>query len=130
MHTRCALGTGVQSCDLANGRAEVDRRQAGRRQIRRRMAGRGGTHEALMGALAVMAGDEKPTSVRRQGLSGGFAWQAAFLDRVAGDPASLRRQQQRWLDPAALVGVRAAWIEGAARSEEHTSELQSLMRNS
>src|SRR3546814_3899805 len=67
-----------------------------------------------MGALAVMAGDEKPTSVRRQGLSGGFAWQAAFLDRVAGDPASLRRQQQRWLDPAAPVGVRAAWIEGAA----------------
>src|SRR3546814_20642104 len=67
-------------------------------------------------ALAVMAGDEKPTSVRRQGLSGGFAWQAAFLDRVAGDPASLRRQQQRWLDPAALVGVRAAWIEGDRKS--------------
>src|SRR3546814_5997399 len=42
-------------------RPQVGRRQAGRRQVGRRLAGRGGTHEALMGALAVMAGDRKST---------------------------------------------------------------------
>src|SRR3546814_2878863 len=89
-HTRCALGTGVQTCALPIFR-RVD--------------------QALVGE-AVVDGDIGKTAAA--GCRRYIAVEAVHIER-----ADIQRH---------AAGAREATAVAARRSEEHTSELQSLMR--
>src|SRR3546814_9479286 len=102
-HTRCALVTGVQTCALPISYPRA------RRRCRFQAAG-DGTGAAQPDAGLLRARQSRPFWARARQLR---AFHLA-------DPALCRSRRP----PLAGAGVRA----GAGRSEEHTSELQSLMR--
>src|SRR3546814_10704241 len=101
----CALGTGVQTCALPIYPA----RHAGLACRRARMAAAG----PLLRRAA--ARHRRPRRLAAATAAAGDAT-AGFLRKAVGSTASVRS--------------RAARHCTAARSEEHTSELQSLMRSS
>src|SRR3546814_2170454 len=107
-HTRCALVTGVQTCALpiyfrGDPGAEGAARRFQRR-VRRRPA------VAAGGAAA--------------GPGGGLLSHAGALPRLPRDFCGANRRHTL----GALPGLRRSAHALAPRSEEHTSELQSLMR--
>src|SRR3546814_3176214 len=109
-HTRCALVTGVQTCALPI----VGELIARVRGVLRRAAGRG-SNVVTAGRLRV---DTQRMTVDLNGV-----------------PVRLSPLEFRLLDYLVHQGDRAVpaheiadHLYGAARSEEHTSELQSLMR--
>src|SRR3546814_1934837 len=82
----------------------------------RRCSG-GSRHEAA----AAVCSDRRGGSVRRGGCR--FRCRARWV--FAGDPSGRPAGRAR---DAACAGVQRAGLRAAGRSEEHTSELQSLMR--
>src|SRR3546814_7288646 len=116
-HTRCALVTGVQTCALpiCTG-AEALREQL------RGVFGLVAEH-----VLTAVAGEGEQVQVRFAGDA-----RAEFGQRFAHHPR-LRVEHLLGGRPAAwpavtLVHIDAGVCGGPGRSEEHTSELQSLMR--
>src|SRR3546814_9556322 len=101
-HTRCALVTGVQTCALPI--CEIP----------------GFPYDLLWGERQIMS---VANLTRQDGLD--------FLG-LAPRIGIVTHTNRYRLDQAnqALSDLRAGRFEGAARSEEHTSELQSLMRSS
>src|SRR3546814_8857325 len=108
-HTRCALVTGVQTCALpiSGGGAEFE--DVGERRL--------GIDQRLDLAVAGVA-EFDPRDIR--GAEVGCARLAGLrpLHRVQGAGAKVGR------------GIGGIAVEADVRSEEHTSELQSLMRTS
>src|SRR3546814_9765928 len=119
-HTRCALVTGVQTCPLpiclqAGQRSgERAQRLRGRRQRDPSRI----QHPAVRDERRRQQRDELPSEPRRQ----------ADCDRSAADRRTDSRTQRNG-EVARLSPPKSNTIR-APRSEEHTSELQSLMRNS
>src|SRR3546814_8867096 len=115
-HTRCALVTGVQTCALPISSADC------------------------CGGSAVAVGHAALRRSRKRGALGGVAYPAVLVLACArvlcgdaferpfllGDAAVVARKRGRLLGRAAARVL--AHGDPAARSEEHTSELQSLMR--
>src|SRR3546814_3923735 len=76
---------------------------------------------------------DRSTSVTAQlfGLDGrGTLKAGAFADIVAFDPATFAPRADFTHPTLFSTGMRFVVVNGQLRSEEHTSELQSLMRNS
>src|SRR3546814_1105178 len=123
-HTRCALVTGVQTCALpicedAKGRCQ---RREGEDRDR--------------DSEAETTDNPKPSGSRRRHLEVGIGFQVA--ERLAQLPTDQRRQRRIRPDVPAKPERASKPVErhlrgacrAAPRSEEHTSELQSLMRSS
>src|SRR3546814_5601581 len=104
--TRCALGTGVQTCALPIG--STARWKPGRGSNRLKRAGRR-RRNAKTDREQVM----KITVIGGTGLVG-----RQLVER-------LRKQ-----DHEVIAAARSTGVDIVTRSEEHTSDLQSLMRNS
>src|SRR3546814_9560961 len=106
-HTRCALVTGVQTCALPICVAADD-----------------------AGLVFLAIGE------RHRDRIDGRALRTGCDDVVVGDDIAVGRDQETRAERFALARDRAAataaaeLLEEILRSEEHTSELQSLMRNS
>src|SRR3546814_3130052 len=115
-HTRCALVTGVQTCALPIYRLTTDRARDDRLHI-------GDVKPVPSGSSAVdvdidIAPAGQPLGQRRANTRYGFGHR---LD-IMGDAVELGEIGARDIDPD------RAFDAGRERSEEHTSELQSLMR--
>src|SRR3546814_3832322 len=122
-HTSCALVTGVQTCSLPISLGDP----------RQRRGDAGARHDALRRALRLVPlchrGDAQlagPAAAdgRGAGVPGmtGIADNAGSSLATAGAPVSFGEAFRVWL--------RIGLLSFGGRSEEHTSELQSLMRNS
>src|SRR3546814_9846098 len=116
-HTRCALGTGVQTCALpissiilAITDAEVRSARSARLAEQRQCPGQADFE--LGRGIAARVGDHLQIDVLGDILPGGE--RRAAPDRV------IRPEHAQPVDPRRRL----------ERSEEHTSELQSLMRTS
>src|SRR3546814_9960205 len=109
-HTRCALVTGVQTCALPICRAHVPPRDA-RTGDAQRAAARRHDRELARHLDAWPAVVEGLVDLR------GLGEHLRAVDRGQLDLRELRR--------GGTLGTR---LDGDRRSEEHTSELQSLMR--
>src|SRR3546814_6731077 len=109
-HTRCALVTGVQTCALPIVERLVQHRVVGDVVLER---GEG----LLVGQLAVdqQAGDFEEARLLGQ-----------LFDRVA----TVQQHAGVAVDVGDRRPARSGSGEAGVRSEEHTSELQSLMRSS
>src|SRR3546814_2468671 len=107
-HTRCALVTGVQTCALPICAAELDLAVAAARKAYPSWRA---TPLAERRALLIKAAERIEQNARELG---------ALFTREQGRPSAFAKQE--------IYGA-AYWLRAmAARSEEHTSELQSLMR--
>src|SRR3546814_2418482 len=114
-HTRCALVTGVQTCALpilATGAADGYGRMTGRPACTLLHLGPG----------------------YGNGMANLHNARRAYtpIVNVIGDHATYHRQYDAPLnsDIPALSAPNSVWVKSADRSEEHTSKLQYLMRNS
>src|SRR3546814_7701612 len=124
-HTRCALVTGVQTCALPislhrNGEIaprELDAAAQAVAAIRevQRQAAPNAVREGPAVISRVLDRRKVVGAIRVVGSRDGGAGGVGKLDRRAGIDGGDRRDQRR---------------AARTRSEEHTSELQSLMRNS
>src|SRR3546814_8114972 len=140
-HTRCALVTGVQTCALP---ICVSRRRPSTHHCRR-----GACPCGIHGLLAAIAPAQPSASVVTLGLvprvhsaaapslSGGV--RSLLRAWIAGTSPAMTVQAGGWAAvlPRGERAIRRMLASrhgqpgaGKARSEEHTSELQSLMRNS
>src|SRR3546814_2619423 len=118
-HTRCALVTGVQTCALPICRRLPDRRA---QDPARRPDRTGGGVIPLPLAGGVRGG---PVSSVR------FATAPPPTPPIngrGGDHTAARASRSLIAAPSPSSGIAATALRGFARSEEHTSELQSLMR--
>src|SRR3546814_3021055 len=117
-HTRCALVTGVQTCALPISarierlestprQAQQRQRQGGARDHATRLTSRSGTTITLRGGL--------PSSAR------------AILS-LASAAASISARSVPLGSVSVSRSLPLIWIAIVTRSEEHTSEIQSLMR--
>src|SRR3546814_1816470 len=111
-HTSCALETGVQTCALpicVGDTAFVDQQRA----------------------ILVAAEEDVPESVLAAAALAEIAWRREDARRAAaasGDPHSPWQLTNGWRLNAETHSDLS--FRSSARSEEHTSELQSLMRTS
>src|SRR3546814_4972015 len=125
-HTRCALVTGVQTCALPIceilewlARAADDSRT----QVPIELLAAGAYQ--LGGLPAMAAGLIAQIPAEHEGVALYGAFLRADFDGV------LRRAANYWsANPDLTVPAAGRLLAAAERSEEHTSELQSLMRNS
>src|SRR3546814_8887819 len=106
-HTRCALVTGVQTCALPIYSADVHSRTWSAKMNQTTLSPEPGTSSATPTAADIKLGDGADTSSSKAGTRDKISAEAQKLKGKAGEKAS-----------------------EYARSEEHTSEIQSLMRNS
>src|SRR3546814_2293647 len=114
-HTRCALVAGVQTCARPISRAVLGgqpKRRLGAGEVRLPLLG-----EGARALLRVVAGEDR-------GADASVVGPALVLVPALGVPDGLHDR----LDRERAVG--ADQVGDLVRSEEHTSELQSLMRNS
>src|SRR3546814_1843222 len=115
-HTRCALVTGVQTCALPIS------------MVRRILA----LGNLLPRVRSLYAKDKISSgTVRHLTMASKTqqrAWLALFDDAGAYCPRG--HQLKGWLFGGGAIKAGHALFDVEARSEEHTSELQSLMRNS
>src|SRR3546814_8025622 len=134
-HTGCALVTGVQTCALPIWRRCRD---GGQRWVRHQRIGRSGWRGGLRGAQERLhrAGDEQ----RLDDGDGGMNFAEAWTALTVGDTATVSDGLPEPSKPGGLPwrAWRSHNFNGTLvskdgdhaprRSEEHTSELQSLMR--
>src|SRR3546814_3419855 len=109
-HTRCALVTGVQTCALPISDIIPDVLRRGFQIVEVDLAARDGIHDALRNVITVLG-----------------ALQAHFGCREVGRIAPVVTEAALDAEHAAQR-ARACRDGAGTRSEEHTSELQSLMR--
>src|SRR3546814_9826266 len=122
-HTRCALVTGVQTCALPIWMAARVLRWGGDRELSAQVARIEPGGFTKISALGV---EEQRTRVILQ-LVGEPAQWAALGDAFRVEVEFVLRAEAA----ALVVPASAVFRQGSGwRSEEHTSELQSLMRNS
>src|SRR3546814_7660506 len=121
-HTRCALVTGVQTCALPIYSTRSDLEGAGAEVVQDAVAAPGLAGHADGPAVEDEPQAEQPPLLGRHHRVEG----QLDLHRIGlrGEPEPTRET------PDVGVDRQAGLVEGDARSEEHTSELQSLMRNS
>src|SRR3546814_1214404 len=121
-HTRCALVTGVETCALPIYRDQ----RAEDLEVLPVLPGAHGLEEG--GGLG--RAERQPEAVRGpehvDGIEGGEAAHGVCLPVCP--PAPTRSGHRAGRRPGVAVGPDRH--DGGMRSEEHTSELQSLMRNS
>src|SRR3546814_6106503 len=115
-HTRCALVTGVQTCALPICAGAPSPRRPVRRHPGRALAE---VDAAVRAARAARTG----RTVARRAAAAGAAGAGPDLRQVRADPVHPPR-------PGAAGRGRRTVGTAGPRSEEHTSELQSLMRTS
>src|SRR3546814_6289597 len=109
-HTRCALVTGVQTCALPIcSRCEADADRRTDKCYNAAFHGRRGRHSNGRIGITAMA----------TAISANRAELLAIANSVA---------SEKMIDKAIVIEAMEDAIQRAARSEEHTSELQSLMR--
>src|SRR3546814_8480673 len=86
--------------------------------------------EQILASYGVPLLDGQGKPIRKASVD---ADDAASSAEAVPEPAGYRTENYRAAVPAGLTGARTVDVEGLRaliRSEEHTSELQSLMRNS
>src|SRR3546814_3908706 len=130
-HTRCALVTGVQTCALPiclprNKESAF----AYRADLRERTAAAGRDPDLLFvfGGISTIVGSTREEVQRLSAERNSYASiEGALLS--LGQSFNDYDFSQHDLD-APLPAVKEEWLSRSKRSEENTSELQSLMRNS
>src|SRR3546814_1941217 len=118
-HTRCALVTGVQTCALPIYDALLEALVPG-----------------ITAEMKAKPGKLKPgAAVSIEGLTPGVAYKLADCchpvpgDRIVGLARPGEGIEVHVIDcPSLADGIDADWIDPRGRAEEHTSELQSLLR--
>src|SRR3546814_10057543 len=118
-HTRCALVTGVQTCALPIYRL-YDRSHLDRLSFIKRSRDLGFTLDQVR-ALLRLSDDPRGSCAEADQIA---AVHIAEIDRKLADLTALRSEIAQWGDTCKASIV----AECKVRSEEHTSELQSLMR--
>src|SRR3546814_2417523 len=134
--TRCALVTGVQTCALPifcfigerDFREFLSRYIPARSGEIRDPQGRVlGEHPGVFFFTLGQRGGLQLGGVRGREQAPWYVVGKDVMDNVLYVDQG---HDRAWLQSSSLRSETAHWIGGAPRSEEHTSELQSLMRNS
>src|SRR3546814_6868252 len=124
-HTRCALVTGVQTCALPISDARIVCQVAGREKIGEFVYG-----FTTLIAVDSVGGNVKTLSKLRGANAIGFDGRGgSVIDWQPGTPDSLLVMRSN-VREANFHSASHLKKDEEGRTEEHTSELQSLMRNS